>query len=69
MIVMQQLVHVRESDTVETLSARILEQEHRAYREAIQRVLSGRYEVRGRRYLSKNTRNTRKPATPASTSS
>ncbi|GAA3757585.1 phosphoribosylglycinamide formyltransferase [Terriglobus aquaticus] len=52
-IVMQRLVRVRENDTVERLSARILQQEHRLYPEAIARVLSGRYEVRGRQYLPK----------------
>jgi phosphoribosylglycinamide formyltransferase 1 len=39
-IVLQKTVPVRSDDTVETLSARILEQEHRAYPEAIARVLS-----------------------------
>lgn len=53
-IVMQRLVRVRENDTVERLSARILAQEHRLYPEAIARVLSGRYEVRGRQYVPRN---------------
>ena len=52
-IVMQRLVRVRENDTVERLSQRILQQEHRLYPEAIHRVLSGKYEVRGRQYLPK----------------
>ena len=38
-IVMQRTVPVLEGDTVETLSARILEQEHRLYAEAVARVL------------------------------
>ncbi|HEX4439721.1 MAG TPA: phosphoribosylglycinamide formyltransferase [Thermoanaerobaculia bacterium] len=38
-IVLQRRVPVRPGDTVETLSARILEEEHRAYPEAIARVL------------------------------
>lgn len=50
-IVMQRLVRVRENDTVERLSKRILAQEHRLYPEAIARVLSGKYEVRGRQYV------------------
>jgi phosphoribosylglycinamide formyltransferase-1 len=50
-IVLQKTVPVLEEDTVDTLSARILEQEHIAYAEAIARVLSGKYEVVGRRYL------------------
>jgi phosphoribosylglycinamide formyltransferase-1 len=50
-IVVQRTVPVEEGDTAETLSARILEQEHLAYPEAIARVLSGRYEISGRRYV------------------
>ena len=50
-IVVQRTVPVEDGDTAETLSARILEQEHLAYPEAIARVLSGRYEISGRRYL------------------
>jgi phosphoribosylglycinamide formyltransferase-1 len=48
-IVMQRAVEVRDADTVETLSARILEQEHRIYPEAIARVLSKGFRVEGRR--------------------
>jgi phosphoribosylglycinamide formyltransferase-1 len=50
-IVLQRTVPVVDDDTAETLSARILEQEHAAYPEAIARVLSGKYRVAGRRYL------------------
>ena len=50
-IILQRTVPVEDGDTVDTLSARILEQEHLAYPEAIARVLSGRYEISGRRYL------------------
>ena len=50
-IVVQRAVAVEDGDTVATLSARILEQEHLAYPEAIARVLSDRYEVIGRRYI------------------
>lgn len=50
-IVLQKTVPVRDEDSVETLSARILEQEHIAYPEGISLVLSGRYRVVGRRYL------------------
>ena len=50
-IVVQRTVPVEDGDTAETLSARILEQEHLAYPEAIARVLSGHYEISGRRYL------------------
>ena len=50
-IVLQRAVPVEDDDTAETLSARILEQEHLAYPEAIARVISGQYRVEGRRYL------------------
>ncbi|HST21750.1 MAG TPA: phosphoribosylglycinamide formyltransferase [Blastocatellia bacterium] len=48
-IVMQRTVAVRDDDTVETLSARILEQEHKIYAEAVARVLSEQFRVEGRR--------------------
>jgi phosphoribosylglycinamide formyltransferase-1 len=44
-------VPVNDDDTAETLSARILEQEHLAYPEAIARVLGGHYVIQGRRYV------------------
>jgi phosphoribosylglycinamide formyltransferase-1 len=50
-IILQRPVAVREDDDAESLSARILEQEHLAYSEAISRVLSGEYEIVGRRYV------------------
>ena len=48
-IVLQRAVAVREDDTVETLSARILEQEHRIYPEAVALVLNKGFRVEGRR--------------------
>jgi phosphoribosylglycinamide formyltransferase-1 len=50
-IVLQAAVPVHDSDTAETLSARILAEEHRIYPEAIRIVLAGGYEVVGRRVL------------------
>ena len=50
-IIVQRTVPVLDSDTAETLSARILEQEHQAYSEAIRIVLSGDFVVQGRRVL------------------
>ena len=50
-IVLQRAVPVLDEDTAETLAARILVEEHRAYPEAIARVISGEYRVVGRRYL------------------
>ena len=49
-IVLQRAIPVEESDDAQTLSARILEQEHIAYTEAIKRVLSGEYVIEGRRF-------------------
>ena len=48
-IILQAAVEVREDDTVDTLKARILEQEHRIYSEAIQLIAEGRVSVEGRR--------------------
>jgi phosphoribosylglycinamide formyltransferase-1 len=48
-IVLQRAVEVLDDDSVETLSARILEQEHRIYPEAVARVLSKGFRVEGRR--------------------
>ena len=48
-IVMQSAVPVLDDDTVETLSARILVEEHRIYPEAIGRILKGGWRVEGRR--------------------
>jgi phosphoribosylglycinamide formyltransferase 1 len=50
-IILQKTVPVLPEDDEHTLSARILRQEHLAYTEAIERVLSGKYSVIGRRYL------------------
>jgi phosphoribosylglycinamide formyltransferase-1 len=53
-IVLQKTVPVLDDDDAHALAARILEQEHIAYAEAIARVLSGRYRIVGRRYLAEN---------------
>ena len=50
-IVVQTPVPVRDDDSAETLSARILREEHRIYTEAINIVLSGRWRVEGRRVI------------------
>jgi phosphoribosylglycinamide formyltransferase-1 len=54
-IILQRSVPVLAEDDPHALAARILEQEHLAYAEAIARVLSGKYEIVGRRYLAKST--------------
>jgi phosphoribosylglycinamide formyltransferase-1 len=48
-ILVQRAVPVRDDDTVDTLSARILVEEHRAYPEAIRLVLDAGLRVEGRR--------------------
>jgi phosphoribosylglycinamide formyltransferase-1 len=48
-IVLQAAVPVLDDDTAETLSARILKEEHRIYAEAIEMVLSGQLEIDGRK--------------------
>ena len=55
-IVMQRTVPVFDDDTVDSLAARILIEEHRLYPEAIQRVLSGVWRVDGRRFVSRADR-------------
>jgi len=50
-IIIQAAVPVRDEDTVESLSERILTEEHRIYSMAIQIVLSGRYRLVGRRVV------------------
>ena len=52
-IVLQATVPVLDDDTIETLSARILKEEHRIYPEAIDLVLSGRCEIHGRRVVTR----------------
>ena len=52
-IILQEAVHVMDGDDEHTLAARILEQEHLAYTEAIKIVLAGRFEIRGRRLVHK----------------
>jgi phosphoribosylglycinamide formyltransferase-1 len=50
-IILQRTVPVLPQDDERALSARILEQEHIAYAEAIIRVLSGKYHIAGRRFV------------------
>lgn len=51
-IILQAAVPVETGDTAESLSARILAEEHRLYSEAIAMVLSGRYRIEGRRVVT-----------------
>jgi phosphoribosylglycinamide formyltransferase 1 len=50
-IVMQAVVPVFDDDTEESLSARILAEEHRIYPDAIGRILDGRWRIEGRRLV------------------
>lgn len=50
-IIAQRIVPVLDDDSEETLAARILEQEHRLYPEAVALVVRGDYEVVGRRVI------------------
>lgn len=50
-IIKQATVEIRDADTAETLSERILREEHRIYSEAVKIVLSGNYRIEGRRVI------------------
>jgi len=50
-IVLQSVVPVKDDDTEDTLSAKILQEEHRIYSEAVRIVLEGRYKIEGRRVM------------------
>jgi len=50
-IILQAAVPIRDDDTPETLSERVLKEEHRIYTEAVRIVLEGRYRMEGRRVL------------------
>ena len=54
-IVVQRAIPVLESDDAHSLAERILAEEHLAYSEAIARVASGEYEMRGRRFMKRST--------------
>jgi phosphoribosylglycinamide formyltransferase 1 len=53
-IVLQAVVSVGDSDTEESLSGRILKEEHRIYSEAVRIVLEGKFKIEGRRVLRTN---------------
>jgi phosphoribosylglycinamide formyltransferase-1 len=54
-IIVQRAVEVKDDDDEHSLAARILEQEHIAYTDAINIVLAGGFEIRGRRLLRKRS--------------
>jgi phosphoribosylglycinamide formyltransferase 1 len=53
-IILQQAVEVVDTDTAETLSAKILEHEHALYVEALKLIAEGSLKIVGRRTLSAN---------------
>jgi len=52
-IIVQKVVPVLDTDDEHTLAARILEQEHVAYSEAIRIVVGGDFQIQGRRLVNK----------------
>ncbi len=50
-IVLQAIVPIEDADTPETLSERVLREEHRIYSEAVRIVLESRYRMEGRRVI------------------
>jgi len=53
-IIIQAVVPVKDNDTPETLSARILKEEHRIYPQAIELIAQGRIHIEGRRVIVKD---------------
>ena len=50
-IILQSAVPVLDSDNEQTLSERILREEHRIYSEAVKIILEGKYKIEGRRVI------------------
>ena len=50
-IILQRAVPVEEGDSAETLSARILREEHRAYPQAVKLFVEGRLKIEGRKVV------------------
>src|SRR5947199_2749888 len=50
-IVLQAVVPVEDNDTEDSLSGRILQEEHRIYSEAVKIVLKGQFKIAGRRVI------------------
>ena len=58
-IIAQRIVPVLDDDTPDTLAARILVEEHKAYAEAVALVTSGNFEIEGRRVRLRSSKNFR----------
>ena len=50
-IILQKAVEISDDDTAESLSAKILEQEHALYIEAIAKIVEGNYKIVGRKVI------------------
>jgi len=50
-IILQAVVPVLDTDTPDTLSEKILREEHRIYSEAVKIILDGRFKIEGRRVI------------------
>jgi phosphoribosylglycinamide formyltransferase-1 len=50
-IILQAVVPVLDSDTSDTLSEKILREEHRIYSQAVKIILDGRFKIEGRRVI------------------
>jgi phosphoribosylglycinamide formyltransferase-1 len=57
-IILQRAIPVLDTDDAHSLAEQILAEEHLAYSEAIARVASGEYEIRGRRYVKRSSQST-----------
>ena len=64
-IVLQGAVPVLDDDTVDTLSARVLAEEHQLFPRAVQMIVDGGWRVEGRRFVSRAALET-KPSVPRS---
>ncbi|MEM2786395.1 MAG: formyltransferase family protein, partial [Candidatus Nitrosotenuis sp.] len=53
-IILQAIVKVKDDDTEETLSKRILAKEHKAYPQAVKLIAEGRITISGRKVIIKN---------------
>ena len=63
-IILQRTVQVLDSDTVETLSARILAEEHRAYPDAVKILLNNEWTIDGRRFVRRGRVDEASPSRP-----
>jgi phosphoribosylglycinamide formyltransferase-1 len=55
-IVVQRVVPVLDSDDAHSLAEKILREEHVAYSQALAMVVSGEYDIRGRRFVKRSSK-------------